>query len=315
MQNLIQIGLLVALFTAVCAFVVWAAERVQAVFVVHRRLSGERRVTTEATSLIKRKTVTNPLFAWVQKSTSLSDEADRTRLVKLLRKAGIEHPSAPFLYVIARIGLAIGLPLLFLLSQTISDKPTTGNSLIIVALVLCAVGFIAPNGIVERLARLRGERLEHEFPDALDLMVVCVEAGLGMEAAFVRVGDEVQKSHRLIAHQFDLVSQELRAGRSRTESLRNFAERTDVPAIRSFTALMIQTDSLGGSIAQTLRTYSEEMRETRLLKAEEKALRIPVLLTIPLVGCMLPVIVGAVMLPAGIEIGTSLIPALTGGAR
>jgi tight adherence protein C len=312
MQILIQIGLLIALFTAVCGFVFWGAERVQAMFVVNRRLSGERRVSTEATSVIKRNAVTNPLFAWVQKSTSLSDEQDKARLVKLLRKAGLEHPSAPFLYVIARIGLAISLPLLFLLSQTISDKPTTGNTLIIVALFLCAIGFIAPNGIVERMARLRGERLEHEFPDALDLMVVCVEAGLGMEAAFVRVGDEVRESHPLISHQFDLVSQELRAGRSRIESLRNLAERTDVSAIRSFTALMIQTDSLGGSIAQTLRTYSEEMRETRLLKAEEKALRIPVLLTIPLVGCMLPVIVGAVMLPAGIEIGTSLIPALTG---
>ena len=312
MQNLLQIGLLIALFTAVCAFVIWGLERVQAMFVVQRRLAGERSVSTQANSVIKRNTVTNPVFAWVQKSTSLSDEADRTRLVKLLSKAGLEHPSAPFIYVIARIGLAIGLPLLFLLSQTVSDKPATTNSLIVMAVFLCAVGFIAPNGIVERMARLRGLRLEHEFPDALDLMVVCVEAGLGMEAAFVRVGEEVHASHPLIAHQFDLVSQELRAGRSRTESLRNLAERTDVAAIRAFPALMIQTDSLGGSIAQTLRTYSEEMRETRLLKAEEKALRIPVLLTIPLVGCMLPVIVGAVLLPAGIEIATSLIPALTG---
>jgi len=314
MQTLLQYALLATLFVAVFALVVWGMERTGAIFSIQRRFAGERRVSAAGpSSVIKRETVNNPLFAWVQKSTSLSDEADRTKLVRLLRKAGIEHPAAPFLYVITRIGLSIGLPLIFLVGQTLSSKPMTGVPLIMVSLFLCAFGFIAPSGSIERMARQRGERLENEFPDALDLMVVCVEAGLGMEAAFVRVGDEVIESHPLISHQFDMVSQELRAGRSRAEALRNLGERADVSGIRSFAALMIQTDSLGGSIAQTLRTYSEEMRETRLLKAEEKALRIPVLLTIPLVACMLPVIVGALMLPAGIEIANTLIPALKGG--
>jgi tight adherence protein C len=312
MQILLQYLMLATLFVAVCALVVWGMERAQAFFSIQRRMAGDRRASVETASIIKNQAVNNPIFKWVQRSTSLSDEKDRTNLVRLLRKAGFEHPSAPFIYVIARLTLSIGLPVCFLLAQTVSSKPATGTPLILVSLFLCATGFIAPSGVVERMARLRGEKMENEFPDALDLMVVCVEAGLGMEAAFLRVGEEVEHSHPLIAHQFDLVSQELRAGRSRGQALRNLGERADSSAIRSFVALMIQTDSLGGSVALTLRTYSTEMRETRLLKAEEKALRIPVLLTIPLVACMLPVIVGALMLPAGIEISQSLIPALQG---
>lgn len=312
MQDIIQYAMLLALFVAVCALVIWGLQRAESFLSVQRRLSGDRRATTESASLIRRRAVSHPVFDWMQKSTSLSDEKDRSNLIQLLRKAGFEHPAAPFVYVLARLGLSIGLPLLFLLSQSLSSKPATGAPLILVSLFLCAVGFIAPSGTVERMARLRGERMENEFPDALDLMVVCVEAGLGMEASFLRVGEEVEASHPLISHQFDLVSQELRAGRSRAEALRNLGERAGAGPVRSFSALMIQTDSLGGSVAQTLRTYSQELRQTRLLKAEEKALRIPVLLTIPLVACMLPVIIGALMLPAGLEIADTLIPALAG---
>ena len=108
-----------------------------------------------------------------------------------------------------------------------------------------------------------------------------------------------------------MVSQELRAGRSRAEALRSLADRVQVDVIKSFVALLIQTDALGVSIAQSLRTYSHEMRQHRMLKAEEKAMRIPVLLTIPLVACILPVIVTAVMLPAIIDTVRNVIPALT----
>jgi tight adherence protein C len=159
----------------------------------------------------------------------------------------------------------------------------------------------------------RKVEIEHEFPDALDLMVVCVEAGLGLEAAFVRVSSEVTESHPRISHEFGTISDELRAGRTRAEALRNLGERTDVPALKSFSALLIQTDALGTSIAQTLRTYSQEMREHRFLAAEEKAMRIPVLMTIPLVACILPVVVSALLLPPMIDLARDFGPALSGG--
>jgi tight adherence protein C len=178
-------------------------------------------------------------------------------------------------------------------------------------LILCALGFLAPGRVLARLAERRQTRLEIEFPDALDLMVVCVEAGLSMDAAFIRIGQEIGESHPNIDAEFGRVSEQLRAGRARPEALRAMANRTGVGAIKSFVALMIQTEALGASIAQTLRTFSSEMRQTRFIKAEEKALRVPVIMTIPLVLCVLPVICTALLLPAIIDVVRILLPTLT----
>jgi tight adherence protein C len=162
------------------------------------------------------------------------------------------------------------------------------------------------------LASSRQADLEAEFPDALDLMVVCVEAGLSLDAAFIRVGQEIGESHPRISQEFERVSEQLRAGRARADALRAMAERTGVPAIKSFAALLIQTEMLGAGVAQTLRTFSSEMRQTRYVRAEEKAMRIPVMMTIPLVACILPVIVTALLLPAIIDVVRTLMPALMG---
>ena len=142
-------------------------------------------------------------------------------------------------------------------------------------------------------------------------MVVCVEAGLGLEAAFVRVAAEVKESHPRIAEEFGRLSDELSAGRGRAEALRALADRLNVDSIRSFVALLIQTDLLGVSIGQSLRTYSAEMRESRFMKAEEKAMRIPVLMTLPIVACFMPVIIVALLLPPAIDVVRTLIPALS----
>jgi len=136
-----------------------------------------------------------------------------------------------------------------------------------------------------------------------------------LEGGLLRVGQETKISHPRVSEEFELVSQELRVGRSRADALRNMGERTGVDVVKAFVTLLIQTDSLGGSIAQALRTYSEEMRKHRMLKAEEKAMRLPVLLTIPLVGCILPVIFVAVMLPAIIEAQRSFMPAMGGAGK
>jgi len=155
-------------------------------------------------------------------------------------------------------------------------------------------------------------RIEHQFPDALDLIMVCVEAGLGLEAAFLRVGHETKESHPEISREFGALADELGAGRGRTDALRAMGERLDVEAIKAFVALLVQTEALGVSIAQSLRTYSAEMRETRLLRAEEKALRIPVLMTVPLVACFMPVMIVALLLPPAIDLVRTLLPTLRG---
>jgi tight adherence protein C len=204
------------------------------------------------------------------------------------------------------------MPLLFLVLLNLSPKHITGLPLIFSTLMICGVCVIAPRAFLDNRLGARREQLQQEFPDALDLLVVCVEAGLGLEAAFVRVGQEIARSHPMIAKALNEVSQEILAGRSRADALRGMADRYDVDSLKSFAALLIQSDQLGSSIAQTLGTFADEMREHRLLRAEEKAMRIPVLLTIPLVACMLPVIVVALLLPPMLDVSHTLIPALSG---
>jgi tight adherence protein C len=150
------------------------------------------------------------------------------------------------------------------------------------------------------------------FPDALDLLLICVESGLSLDASFDRVGREMAVSHPLLASSFANLVLELRAGRSREEALKQMATRSGIEEIRSFTTLLIQSSQLGTSVAQALRIYSSEMREKRRMRAEEKAHKIPVLISIPLVGCMLPVMIGVLMLPAAIRVVRTLLPAMSG---
>jgi tight adherence protein C len=302
--------ILTAAFTIATLATMLVCQAVQQRLAVGRRLVEKRpSVVTRGDALLK-KVMTHPFLTWIERSSSLSNTKERTKLARDLAYAGFEHPSAPVWYVIARFGLAIGLPLLFILAQHVLAKPVTGSRLIIYSLVLCTAGLLGPRLFIRRRATERRQRLENEFPDALDLLVVCVESGLGLESAFLRVGAEIAKSHPFIADEFARLSQQLRAGRSRGDALRTLGERSESAPIRSFVALLIQTDSLGTSVGQSLRVYSKEMRETRLLIAEEKALRIPVLLTVPLVACILPVIITALLLPAIIDVVHTLFPIL-----
>lgn len=184
--------------------------------------------------------------------------------------------------------------------------------MIFAPLFLCLIGMLAPSALLGNRVEARRTQLEQEFPDALDLLVVCIEAGLGLEAGFVRVAEELKGSHPRISDAFERVTDQLRAGRSRPDALRSMSDRTNVDSVKSFAALLIQTDALGTSIAQTLRTFSNEMREARMMKAEEKAMRIPVLMTFPLVACMLPVIITALLLPALLDVSQQVIPMMTG---
>jgi tight adherence protein C len=144
-------------------------------------------------------------------------------------------------------------------------------------------------------------------------MLVCVEAGLGLEAAFDRVGREMAEAEPLVSQLLISTNLHLRAGSSREDALRRLANDSFVPEIRSFSMLLIQSDKLGTSIGTTLRIYASEMRERRRMRAEERAHRLPVIISIPLILCMLPTMLGVLMLPAMINVIRHLIPAMTGG--
>ena len=243
---------------------------------------------------------------------SLVDTKDAS-LRQKLAAAGYNAPYAPRIYTLVRLTLVIALPLLVLLFYWIGGSSPSLTKIYFTVMIAAAMGLYIPSLFVRAKADRRQREIINGFPDALDLMLVCVEAGLGLDSAFSRVGMEMTDSHPRLAEQFGAVVLELRAGRSHEDALRRMADRAGVDEIRAFTTLLIQSTKLGSSIAQTLRVYAAEMRERRRLRAEEKAHRLPVLLSIPLVGCMLPVMVGVLMVPAVIMVMRNVIPAMGGG--
>jgi tight adherence protein C len=312
MHSALDLLLEIMVFAGVVGLSLLGVRTAETMLAVRRRLADVTPARPSAdVSLLQARDVRTPFFVWVQSWTSLKDTADRLRLRRDLELAGFEHPAAPVVYVIARLSLAIALPMIFLALQSLSAKPITGGPLILWALGACSLGLVLPRFYIGRRRRARVLRLEQEFPDALDLMVVCVEAGLGLEAALVRVGLETTQSHPRVAAELHRVAQELSAGRSRPDALRAMADRTGVEAVKAFVSLIIQTDALGGGVALTLKTFASEMRQTRFLKAEEKALRIPVLLTLPLIACVLPVVIVALLLPPIIDLVRNVLPAMS----
>lgn len=244
---------------------------------------------------------------------SLVDTKSDSIRVKLIA-AGYRAPVAQKIYTLMRLVLLFALPLIYVLFAYSGDKQPTPISFYLIGLGLALFGLYLPNLWISAKADRRRTDIINGFPDCLDLMLVCVEAGLGMEAAFDRVGREMVISHPLVSELLSMVTLELRAGSTREEALRNMADRAQVDEIRSFTTLLIQSDKLGSSIGETLRVYATEMRERRRMRAEEKAHRLPVLLSVPLVACMLPVMIGVLMLPAAIRVIREVVPAMAGGS-
>ena len=168
--------------------------------------------------------------------------------------------------------------------------------------MLALLGFYLPDIYLKLKIRRRKDKIVKGFPDALDLLVVCVEAGMGLDAAINRVAEEIRLSSQVISDEFKILNLELRAGKSRIEALRNLGVRTDVEEVRSFATLLVQTDRFGTSVAQALRVHSDSMRIRRYQKAEELAAKLPVKLMFPLIFFIFPAIFVVVVGPAAIQI-------------
>ena len=308
-----------ALFIAVVVAVYFIATAVSGRQIARRRLaeptSGGAEVAMSGSSLrsIAAEGAWVKLVNAVEKTgLSLVDTKDES-LRKKMAAAGYTAPYAPRVYTLIRLVCVIGLPALTLLMLWAGNKSPSLLQLYFILSIVAVLGLYGPSLFIRAKADRRQRQIVNGFPDALDLMLVCVEAGLGLEAAFTRVGMEITISHPLLAEQYGAVVLELRAGRSREDALRRMADRAGVDEIHAFATLLIQSTKLGSSLAQTLRGYAAEMREKRRMRAEEKAHRLPVLLSIPLVACMLPVMIGVLMLPAAIRVIRILVPALSGG--
>ena len=233
-----------------------------------------------------------------KRGVSLKD-SEGEALAEKLMLAGYTDAYAVRTFVLIKTTLIFALPLLAYLVMSLVGFPSTTRVYMVIA-AAATVGMYLPNFMVSSKAGERRKEILDGFPDALDLMLVCVDAGLGIDASFTRVGAEITVSHPLLAELLAGVSLELRAGRSRDVALRNLARRSGLPELVSFVTLLNQSAKLGSSVSQALKIYASEMRDARRMRAEEKAARLPVLLSVPLVVFLLPTMVAVLMLPAGL---------------
>jgi tight adherence protein C len=237
----------------------------------------------ESRRLVKIDSMLGPISHWVMPTK----ESELNETSKKLTYAGIRSPKAvQSFYGIKAMATVIFPILVIIASKWMPDMPTM--ELIFYGFMAAAVGLIAPGIMLDKLAAKRIKLLRNGFPDALDLLVVCVESGLGLSAAMQRVADELTVSHPELAMELALVNAEIRVGVERTKALRNLGNRTGVDDIRGLVSLLIQTMRFGTGVAEALRVYSEEFRDKRMQKAEEEAAKIGTKLIFPLVTCFFP---------------------------
>jgi tight adherence protein C len=225
---------------------------------------------------------------------------DTTAVRRFLVQAGYPDPSAVSIYWATRVTLAAGLPAAGLLILPLLGA---GSTQMLLGLVwLGTVGWIGPTFFVRSRLKARQKEVQLALPDMLDMLVVCVEAGLGLNQALVRVSEEIDHVSPVMSEHLTMVNLEMRAGTPRDEALLNFAERTGVPDIRSLVSMLVQTDRFGTSVADALRVHSETMRTKRRQRAEEAAAKTTIKLVFPLVLFVFPAMFVVVIGPSALAI-------------
>ena len=243
------------------------------------------------------------LIEYTTKHYSSTNDEKMKVLRRRLIQAGIYDPRAVGYFFFVRLTLAVGLAVaVFLAHPLIALRSTTAFWLFVI--VAAIVGYVGPSVYIDR--RITSRKLEHRagFPDFMDLLVVCADAGLPMEAAFERIGREMGDSYPSLTGNIHMTNLEIRAGRSLKDALERFADRLAIEEARAFAVLINQSIDLGSSITDALRVYSDDMRHKRLSLAEEKAYALPVKLSLPMMICIFPVLFVVIMLPIFVRLYT-----------
>jgi tight adherence protein C len=257
-------------------------------------------------------TMVNVVGPFAKLSTPTGDwELSPTR-IKFIN-AGIRNKDAHLAY----FGVKTLLPLIFAVFAYIIVAPRVAldnMSMVLILALAATAGCYLPNIVLNWKVKRRQLEILDSFPDAADLMLVCVEAGLGLDAALTKVADEIKIKSVDLAQELHLTNLEMRVGGSRQKSLANLALRTGVEEINTFATMLIQSDKFGTSLGESLRVFSEDLRQKRQTRAEEKAAKIAVKMLIPLVLCIFPSIMLVILAPAGLRIIRTVIPLITGEA-
>ena len=298
-SNTMLMGLLVFLAAGTLAFSVMAAVRVRGS--VKRRteriLTDEERKANYSRSLqhSSQKTVAKLIESTTKHYGSANDENMKV-LRRRLVQAGIYDPRGVAFFFIARTALAIGLAAAtFLLLPLV--RPTGGTFFWLMVMASGVAGYVGPSVYIDK--RISARKLEHRsgFPDFMDLLVVCADSGLSLEASFERVARELGPSYPSLTANIHLTNLEIRAGRPLKEALEHFADRLALEESRAFATLINQSIDLGSSITDAMRVYSDDMRHNRLSMEEEKAYALPAKLAVPMMVCIFPVLFVVILLP------------------
>ena len=235
-----------------------------------------------------------------------SREKDRAGVIQQLTRAGFRRPTALNLYngsrAVASVTLCLGAAGVCLL------RHVEGSTLIMAAVGGVMAGFMLPGEFLRLMARRRKKSIQHALPNMLDLLTICVESGLGLDQAILHVARELGRAHQEMSEELQMINFETRAGKSRPEALRNLASRTGVQDVKELTAVLIQADRFGTSVAQTLRTYSSHLRNQARQRAEEKAAQLSVKLVFPIFFFILPSLFVITVGPVVVRIVRDLLP-------
>lgn len=231
---------------------------------------------------------------------------DVSVMQKRLIRAGLRGPNALKVFYGSKVFLGVALPLL--MSLLIAGSASDASNKIVAILASVAAGFFGPNEYVNILGKRRQKQIQRGLANGLDLMVVCVESGLGLDQAIMQVAKELEHAHPEICEEFMLVNLELKAGKRRVESLRNLAERTNVEDLKKLVAVLIQADRFGTGVAASLRAHADYMRVQARQIAEEKAAKLGVKLIFPIFFCILPTLFVVTVGPITMKIIRELIP-------
>jgi tight adherence protein C len=297
-------GLMVFLAAGTLAFSVMAAVRIRGS--VKRRtariLTDEERKANHARSLqySSQKTVTR-LIEYTTKHYGSANDENMKVLRRRLVQAGIYDPRGVAFFFIARTALAVGLAFaVFVLLPLV--RPTGGTFFWLMVVAGGVAGYVGPSVYIDK--RISARKLEHRsgFPDFMDLLVVCADSGLSMEASLERVSRELGPSYPSLTANIHLTNLEIRAGRPLKEALEHFADRLALEESRAFATLINQSIDLGSSITDAMRVYSDDMRHKRLSAAEEKAYALPAKLAVPMMVCIFPVLFVVILLPVIVQL-------------
>jgi tight adherence protein C len=302
-SNSVLVALLVFLAAGTLAFSVMAFMRVRGA--VKRRTvrileDDTSRKATRSLRYSSLKAVAR-LIEYTTKHYAESDSGDMKVLRERLVQAGIYDPRGAAYFFMARTALAVGMAAgLFLILPII--RPNAGSFFWLMVIVGGIGGYVGPSMYIDR--RISARKLEHRsgFPDFMDLLVVCADSGLSMEASLERVGRELGDSYPSLTANIHIANLEIRAGRNLKEALERFAARLALEEARAFATLINQSIDLGSSITDALRVYSDDMRHKRLSRAEEKAYALPAKLSVPMMICIFPVIFVVILLPVFVRL-------------